>query len=163
LIEGQENLPDLPDGWNWANFPELAANKANALKAGPFGSALKKSFYVPSGYKIYGQEQVIKGDPYYGDYYIDENKFNDLISCSVAPPLSLVGNEQRRIVEKIEALTARSRIPTPPLNEAREALRRGYRSCWISFGSRFWRRRFAATSPPTGANKTPMLSLPRLC
>ena len=60
---------ELPDGWEWTSFEELAERIPNALKAGPFGSALKKSFYVPSGYKIYGQEQVINGDPFFGDYY----------------------------------------------------------------------------------------------
>ena len=85
---------DLPMGWVWTNFVEIAENTPNALKAGPFGSALKKSFYVPSGYKIYGQEQVIKEDPFYGDYYIDEEKYNSLRSCSVKPKdilISLVG------------------------------------------------------------------------
>ncbi|WP_103667478.1 restriction endonuclease subunit S [Pseudanabaena sp. BC1403] len=85
---------DLPMGWVCTNFVEIAENTPNALKAGPFGSALKKSFYVPSGYKIYGQEQVIKEDPFYGDYYIDEEKYNSLRSCSVKPKdilISLVG------------------------------------------------------------------------
>lgn len=73
---------------------EIAAKKDNALKAGPFGSSLKKEFYVSEGYKIYGQEQVIKNDAFYGDYYIDEQKFNDLKSCEVFPNdllISLVG------------------------------------------------------------------------
>ena len=34
----------------------------NSLKTGPFGSSLKKEFYVQKGYKIYGQEQVIADD-----------------------------------------------------------------------------------------------------
>lgn len=68
-------------------------NKAN-VKAGPFGSSLKKEFYVEKGYKIYGQEQVIKDDPFYGNYYIDEERFNSLKSCEVHAGdilISLVG------------------------------------------------------------------------
>ena len=48
----------------------IKAGKAS-IKAGPFGSSLKKDFYVEKGYKIYGQEQVIRDDPTFGDYYID--------------------------------------------------------------------------------------------
>lgn len=73
---------------------EISAKKDNALKAGPFGSSLKKEFYTKTGYKIYGQEQVIKGDAFYGDYYIDSNKFEELKSCRVQPKdllISLVG------------------------------------------------------------------------
>lgn len=65
-----------------------------AIKAGPFGSALKKEFYVNKGYKIYGQEQVIRDNFSYGDYYIDEKKYQELINCSIKPGdilISLVG------------------------------------------------------------------------
>jgi type I restriction enzyme S subunit len=94
LNEEKANLPNLPEGWEWSSFVELAVTKANTLKAGPFGSALKKSSYVTTGFKVYGQEQVIRNDPYCGDYYIGEDKFNELISCSVEPKdilISLVG------------------------------------------------------------------------
>jgi len=89
-----DNLPDLPEGWIWTNFEQLAENIPNAIKAGPFGSSLKKEFYVPTGYKIYGQEQVIRNDPFYGNYHINEQLFNKLQTCSVKPGdllISLVG------------------------------------------------------------------------
>lgn len=80
---------------------EIAAKKEYALKAGPFGSALKKEYYVPRGYKIYGQEQVIKGDAKYGDYYIDSERFGSLRSCAVATNdilISLVGTIGRVLI-----------------------------------------------------------------
>ncbi|MEM9113966.1 MAG: restriction endonuclease subunit S [Myxococcota bacterium] len=64
------------------------------MKAGPFGSSLKKAFYVADGYKIYGQEQVIAGDPELGDYFIDGDRFAALRACEVLPGdilISLVG------------------------------------------------------------------------
>ena len=64
--------------WIVSKIEDIAAQEKNALKAGPFGSALKKEFYVRSGYKIYGQEQVICGDASFGDYYIDEEKYKEL-------------------------------------------------------------------------------------
>ncbi|WP_296060141.1 restriction endonuclease subunit S [uncultured Amphritea sp.] len=84
----------LPEGWEWVRFDDIAKNEKNALKAGPFGSALKKTMYTQSGYKIYGQEQVISGDENLGDYFIDEAKYLSLESCKVQPGdilISLVG------------------------------------------------------------------------
>ncbi|MDV3726402.1 hypothetical protein CMU40_09385 [Elizabethkingia anophelis] len=80
---------------------EISAKKDNALKAGPFGSSLKKEFYVQEGYKIYGQEQVIKGDSKYGDYYIDEAKYKELQSCAIDKGdllISLVGTIGKTLV-----------------------------------------------------------------
>jgi type I restriction enzyme S subunit len=88
------DLPDLPDGWVWVDIDHLSENDKNSIKAGPFGSSLKKEFYVSSGYKIYGQEQVIRNDPFYGEYYIDKERYELLKSCAVKPNdilISLVG------------------------------------------------------------------------
>ncbi len=68
------------------------------IKAGPFGSSLTKDTYVPAGYKVYGQEQVIRGDYLYGDYFIPLKKYRELESCAVRPGdvlLSLVGTVGR--------------------------------------------------------------------
>jgi len=85
---------ELPSGWAWCRIDEILSNSKSALKAGPFGSALRKDSYVQSGYKVYGQEQVIKQDPFWGTYYINDEKFQSLKSCEVASGdilLSLVG------------------------------------------------------------------------
>lgn len=57
--------------WKTVSIIHLVKKEKNSLKAGPFGSALKKECYVKNGYKVYGQEQVIAGDENIGDYYID--------------------------------------------------------------------------------------------
>jgi len=95
------SLPDLPDSWCWATILDLCRTDRNALKAGPFGSNLKKSSYVETGYKIYGQEQVIRGDPSYGDYYVNDEKYESLESCAVSPRdllISLVGTIGRTLI-----------------------------------------------------------------
>jgi type I restriction enzyme S subunit len=95
------NLPKLPKAWVWATVEQLAKNESNAIKAGPFGSSLKKSFYVPKGFKIYGQEQVLRDDPYFGDYYIDKHLYEKLKSCAVQPGdilVSLVGTIGRVLI-----------------------------------------------------------------
>ncbi|MCW3076818.1 MAG: restriction modification system specificity domain [Bacteroidetes bacterium] len=85
---------ELPKGWRIVTITELAAPVKHALKAGPFGSSLKKEFYTEKGFKIYGQEQVINNDAFYGNYFISKEKYNELLSCKVKPKdilISLVG------------------------------------------------------------------------
>jgi len=70
---------------------------------------------VQDGYKIYGQEQVIRNDSDYGDYFIDEHKYEELASCAVKPfdvLISLVGT-----IGKVLVLpkTARPGIINPRL------------------------------------------------
>ena len=88
-------------GWRSIKIKELSVGNRPAVKAGPFGSALKKECFVPSGYKVYRQEQVIRGNAQYGNYYISEDKYNKLKSCSVVPGdvlISLVGTAGRVLV-----------------------------------------------------------------
>ena len=83
-----------PKGWEVRKIERLAASGKNAIKAGPFGSALKKEDYTPTGYKIYGQEQVIRDDLTYGDYFISEEKYRSLENCKIVEGdllISLVG------------------------------------------------------------------------
>lgn len=53
--------------------------------AGPYGSSLTKAMYVPSGYRVYGQQQVIPDDFTVGDYYISDDKFAEMTRYQVAP------------------------------------------------------------------------------
>ncbi len=84
-----------PKGWNIEKLENLVEKEKNSLKTGPFGSSLKKEFYVQKGYKIYGQEQVIADDFEYGDYYIDEKRFLTLKNYAIKTNdvlISLVGS-----------------------------------------------------------------------
>ena len=87
-------LPELPVGWEWIYIDRVCENNKNSLKAGPFGSLLKKDVFVENGYKVYGQEQVIKENAFYGNYFIDEAKYRELVSYKVKQYdilISLVG------------------------------------------------------------------------
>lgn len=84
----------IPAGWQVCNIEKVASTEKNAIKAGPFGSALKKSIFVDKGYKVYGQEQVIPDDFSVGNYYINEETFNNLKDFAIQPGdilISLVG------------------------------------------------------------------------
>ena len=95
------NLIYVPDNWELTKLSQLKTHDRPAIKAGPFGSSLKKSFYTKSGYKIYGQEQVIANNFSIGNYYIDSNRFETLKTCIVKPGdilVSLVGTFGKAIV-----------------------------------------------------------------
>lgn len=89
------------DSWKIVKLEDIVKKEKYSLKAGPFGSALKKEFYVPYGYKIYGQEQVLNLDENYGDYFINEAKYKELESCKIAPNdilISLVGTVGKTLI-----------------------------------------------------------------
>ena len=80
----------IPADWSVVEIGEIALQ----VKPGPFGSSLTKAMYVSSGYKVYGQEQVISGDFKVGDYYIDQAKYDELSAFKVSGGdvlISLVG------------------------------------------------------------------------
>ncbi len=91
----------IPEDWEVRSLESLGKRGRPAIKAGPFGSSLTKASYVAEGYKIYGQEQVIRGDYRYGDYFISKSRYDELKSCAVQAGdilLSLVGTAGRVLV-----------------------------------------------------------------
>ncbi len=78
-------LPELPEGWVWVTWEAVLAHEDGAFKRGPFGSALKKSFFVESGYKVYEQYCPINDDPSFARYFITEEKYFEMKGFSVRP------------------------------------------------------------------------------
>jgi len=77
------DLEILPDTWLWLTLDYLSTGNKNSIKRGPFGSTIKKEFFVNNGYKVYQQKNVIYNDFDWGDYFIDEEKFEELKSFEV--------------------------------------------------------------------------------
>ena len=71
--------------WEQRKVTELLKNSSSAMKIGPFGSALKKDYFVEKGIKVYAQENAFTGDFSMGDYYITEDKYKELKSCELYP------------------------------------------------------------------------------
>jgi|TARA_R100000501_G_C2629154_1_gene123690 type I restriction enzyme S subunit len=69
----------------YAFLPEIVKKEKTSIKRGPFGSALKKSFFVEKGYKVYEQKNAIKDDFSLGHYYINKEKFEELKGFEVKP------------------------------------------------------------------------------
>ncbi|MGI2798770.1 restriction endonuclease subunit S [Photobacterium damselae] len=123
----------LPNSWSWVCFDQISANENNALKAGPFGSALKKSDCTDSGYRVYGQEQVIAGDETLVSYYINEDKYTQLEACSVKSGdilISLVGTIGKVLIlsDKVEPGIINPRLVKLSLNES---IRRQYVKAYL--------------------------------
>ena len=78
-----EDLPDLPEGWTWASWEMTLSPDDGAFRRGPFGSTLKKSLFVESGYKVYEQYCPINDDPSFERYYITEELYKNLKSFHV--------------------------------------------------------------------------------
>ena len=78
-------FPEFTDDWEQRKVPELLKNSSSAMKIGPFGSALKKEYFVKEGVKVYAQENAFTGDFSIGDYYITEEKYKELQSCELYP------------------------------------------------------------------------------
>jgi len=68
----------IPKGWKITTFTDIVKNEKYAIKRGPWGSSIKKDFFVPDGYKVYQQHNVIYDDFEFGDYFLDEKKFDEL-------------------------------------------------------------------------------------
>ena len=74
-ITGLENIPEH---WEIKQVRYLLLDGQDGIKIGPFGSALKLEDMVEAGYKVYGQENVIKKDFSLGKRWISENKFKTM-------------------------------------------------------------------------------------
>jgi len=74
-------LPKLPEGWCWVRFGKLVDD----FKRGPFGSTIKKEFFVLKGIKIYEQKNAIYKSEVLGNYFISNEKFKELSQFEVNP------------------------------------------------------------------------------
>lgn len=78
-------LETIPSNWQEKELKYCIKEGSEGIKIGPFGSALKSEILVDSGYKVYGQENLIKDDFTLGQRYITEEKFNELEVYQVNP------------------------------------------------------------------------------
>jgi type I restriction enzyme S subunit len=82
-----------PDGWRFPTIEELAAPEKNAIRIGPFGSALKKHEYSDSGVRVLGIEDVLPNELVSDKRkYIPKQKFLELSQYTVKSDDLLVTN-----------------------------------------------------------------------
>jgi type I restriction enzyme S subunit len=72
---------EIPAGWKLVKLEEVV----DEFVRGPFGGSLKKECFVPNGYKVYEQKNAIYQSTELGEYFINENKYHELIRFEVKP------------------------------------------------------------------------------
>ena len=77
-------LGEVPSHWDVSAL-RRKLRPVDGIKIGPFGSQLKLEQMVPSGYKVYGQANVIAKDFVRGTKFVEQEKFNELSACVVLP------------------------------------------------------------------------------
>jgi type I restriction enzyme, S subunit len=75
----------VPSNWLQLSWKTITSNNKYAMKRGPFGSSLKKEFFVNKGYTVYEQSHAINDDPYNTRYFISEKKYKEMIAFAVKP------------------------------------------------------------------------------
>ncbi|HNN54566.1 MAG TPA: restriction endonuclease subunit S, partial [Pseudomonadota bacterium] len=78
---GIEWLGDIPAHWTVYRLKFLVIERV----AGPYGASLTKDMYSSFGYRVYGQQQVIPDDFSIGDYFISEEKYEQMRRYRVFP------------------------------------------------------------------------------
>ncbi|MBW1625271.1 hypothetical protein G4Z13_13025 [Enterococcus faecium] len=77
-IQPEIRFPGFTEAWEQRKF-ECLLDKKDGVRRGPFGSALKKEFFVSnSNFVVYEQQNAIY-DNYETRYKITEKKYNELI------------------------------------------------------------------------------------
>lgn len=92
----------IPKEWDAGTIGSYLDGE-QGIKPGPFGSSIKKESYSESGFKVYGQEQVIAGDQEIGSYFVPLRKFQELQDFAVEVGdvlISLVGTIGKALVLK---------------------------------------------------------------
>ena len=67
-------IGEIPHHWMIKRLKHIVAESIS----GPYGSSLTKSMYTLSGYRVYGQQQVIPDNFSVGDYYISAEKYGEM-------------------------------------------------------------------------------------
>ena len=67
-----------PYEWEEKILNDIIDKSKNAIKRGPFGSSLKKEFFVENGIRVFEQYNPINNDPYWCRYRITKEKYEEL-------------------------------------------------------------------------------------
>jgi len=82
---GIESIGKIPKHWLVFELRYLLIPGKSGIKIGPFGSSVKLDEMVESGFKVYGQENVIYDNFSIGDRFIAESKFYKMIGYEIGP------------------------------------------------------------------------------
>lgn len=78
-------MSNIKSEWREVALADVALDEKGSIRRGPFGGSLKKEIFVSDGYKVYEQKNAIYDDFEIGEYFIDEDKFEEMKGFSVVP------------------------------------------------------------------------------
>ena len=78
-------LGEIPEEWEVISISDILENTSEAMRIGPFGSQLKKEYFVEVGYKVYGQENVFNNDFSLGNRRISSDRYKMLQAYKIVP------------------------------------------------------------------------------
>jgi type I restriction enzyme, S subunit len=81
----ETEIGKIPTDWKVDRIENFLSPEKGSIKIGPFGSQIKREFFVPDGFKVYGQENIFKNDFSLGSRYITNERFEMLSSCELKP------------------------------------------------------------------------------
>ena len=81
---GVEWLGEVPEHWEVCALRRKLRG-SDGIKIGPFGSQLKLEHLSLSGYKVFGQRNVIDQNFTHGEKFVSREKFNELSACALLP------------------------------------------------------------------------------
>ena len=67
----------VPEEWEVVRLGEVVI-KSKGIQRGPWGGSIKKEIFVPEGYAVYEQSNVISGNVTNFRYFINKDKFEEL-------------------------------------------------------------------------------------
>jgi len=82
---GIEWIGKIPEHWEIKKLKYSLKPGNDGIKIGPFGSSLKLQDLVEDGYKVYGQENVIKNDFKIGKRFLTNKKFKEMTVYEILP------------------------------------------------------------------------------
>ena len=81
---GIEWIGAMPEHWHVMRLKYVASGTGCGVQIGPFGGMLKDLSTEPTGYKIYGQENIINNDFALGHRWVSEERYLELKSYAIS-------------------------------------------------------------------------------
>jgi type I restriction enzyme S subunit len=76
----------IPTNWDLLRVDELVTDDDDAIRTGPFGSKLKKEYFVSEGVKVYEQSNVYYKDFTHGNRYVTQDRYESELTSYDANP-----------------------------------------------------------------------------
>jgi type I restriction enzyme S subunit len=76
----------IPTNWDLLRVDELVTDDDDAIRTGPFGSKLKKEYFVSEGVKVYEQSNVYNKDFTQGNRFVTQDRYESELTSYDANP-----------------------------------------------------------------------------